>query len=90
MITSFTLARLVVTLFNFYSFLVLVYCLLTWFPIKPGSFIHDVGMVLDSIVGPFLRFFSRFIPPLGGIDFSPVIAIIALNLLEKLLLNLLL
>ena len=90
MLTTYTMARLVVTLFNFYSTLVLVYCILTWIPMREGSLLQDIGAVLDRIVGPYLNFFRRFVPPMGGIDFSPVIAIIALNLLERLVLNLLL
>ena len=90
MITTYTLARLVSTLFNFYSTLVLVYCILTWIPMREGSLLQDIGAVLDRIVGPYLNFFRRFIPPMGGIDFSPVIAIIALNLIENLLFRVLL
>ena len=88
--TSYTLARLVIALFNFYSFLVLAYCLLSWIPLRQGGLLQDIGVVLDRIVGPYLNFFRRFIPPMGGIDFSPVIAIIALNLIERLVINILL
>ena len=87
---AYTIARLIVTLFNFYSMLVLVYCILTWIPMRDGSLLQDIGAVLDHIVGPYLNFFRRFIPAMGGIDFSPVIAIIALNLIERLILNVLL
>ena len=90
MLTTYTLARLVVTLFNFYSTLVLVYCILTWVPMREGGLLQDIAVVLDRIVGPYLNFFRRFVPPMGGIDFSPVIAIIALNLIERLIINVLL
>ena len=86
----YTVAQLVVTLFNFYSFLVLAYCILSWIPMRDGGLLQDIGAVLSQIVGPYLNFFRRFVPPVGGIDFSPVIAIIALNLIERLVLNLLL
>ena len=51
-IDAFTIARLVRTLFNFYSFLILAYCMFTWFPIRSGSLMEDIGMVLQSIVAP--------------------------------------
>ena len=89
MITTYTLARLVVTLFNFYSTLVLVYCILTWIPMRQGGILQDIGYVLDRIVGPYLNLFRRIIPPMGGIDFSPVVAIIALNPIENLLIRVL-
>jgi uncharacterized protein YggT (Ycf19 family) len=34
---------------------------------------------LDDTVGPFLAFFRRFIPPLGPLDLSPMVAIILLQ-----------
>lgn len=89
-INALTIARLVQTLFNFYSFLVLAYCLLNWFPIRSGGLMEDIGAVLQSIVGPYLNLFRRFLPPMGGIDWSPVLAILVLNLLENLIIRLLL
>ena len=89
-INALTIARLVQTLFTFYSFLVLAYCLLSWFPIRSGGLMEDIGAVLQSIVGPYLNLFRRFLPPMGGIDWSPVLAILVLNLLENLIIRLLL
>lgn len=89
-INALTIARLVQTLFNFYSFLVLAYCLISWFPIRSGGLMEDIGAVLQSIVGPYLNLFRRFLPPMGGIDWSPVLAILVLNLLENLIIRLLL
>ena len=70
--------------------LIVVYCLMSWFPRSEGSLIADVNAVLDQLVGPYLGFFRRFIPPFGGIDFSPVIAILALTAIERLLIGILL
>ena len=84
------MVSLVRTLFQFYSFLVLVYCLLSWFPRTPGGLVDDIAAVLDSVVGPYLNLFRRFIPPMMGVDWSPVVAILVLNLLENLILRVLL
>ena len=81
---------MVSTLLNFYEILIVVYCLFSFFPMRQGGFLQDVAMVLDSIVGPYLNLFRRIIPPMGGIDFSPVIALLALNLGFQLLVNILL
>lgn len=88
--TTLTLLRLIQSLFNFYSLLVLAYCLLTWFPIRAGGVMEDIGHALATLVEPYLGLFRRFIPPMGGIDWSPVIAILVLNLLENLVLRLVL
>ncbi len=37
---------------------------------------------LRDVVEPFLRVFRRFAPRLGGLDFSPMLAIIALYLVN--------
>jgi len=40
---------------------------------------------LREVCEPFLRLFRRFIPPLGGIDFSPIFAFITLMLVRSLI-----
>lgn len=87
---AITIARLVRTLFEFYNYLILGHVLLSWFPIRPGSLMDDIGAVLQSLVGPYLNFFRRFIPPLGMIDWSPVVAILVLSLLENFIIRLIL
>lgn len=86
-LNAYSIAQLVSTLVNFYEILILIYILLMWFPIREGSLVHDIGLVLQSLCEPFLGFFRRFIPPVGGLDFSPVIAVIALNLVAQLVIG---
>ena len=38
---------------------------------------------LRDICEPFLRIFRRLIPALGGIDFSPLLAIITLQIINS-------
>lgn len=67
------LFRIVSTLLNIYAFLIVIYTLLTWIPslldTKPGQ-------ILARIVQPYLDLFERFIPPIAGISFAPVIALL--------------
>ena len=86
----FTLVQIIHSLFNFYSTLIFIYIILTWIPMNPNGWLADIGSVLESIVGPYLNFFRRFMPPMGGIDFSPVIAVLALTLIERLLVGIIL
>lgn len=83
--TPYTLVQIVDSLINFYNILIIVYCLLTWIPMNPNGLLADIGAVLDGIVGPYLNFFRRTMPPMGGIDFSPVIAVLALTFIERIL-----
>ena len=75
---------------GFYELLIVIYCLLSWFPMRQGGIVYDFAVVLDRLVGPYLDFFRRIIPPMGGIDFSPVVALIALSLAERLVFNIIL
>lgn len=85
--TPYTLVQIIQSLFNFYNMLIIVYILLTWIPMNPNGLLADIGAVLEGIVGPYLNFFRRFMPPMGGLDFSPVIAVLALTLIERILIG---
>lgn len=52
---------------------------MSWIPsMREGTF----GQFLGKIVEPYLSFFRQFIPPLGMIDISPIIAIFALRFIS--------
>ncbi|MCR2803685.1 YggT family protein [Paenibacillus soyae] len=60
-----------------YSYLIIGYVLLSWFPNARESFI---GQLLGKIVEPYIGIFRRFIPPIGGVlDLSPIVALLALR-----------
>jgi YggT family protein len=42
---------------------------------------------LRDICEPFLRIFRRLIPSFGGLDFSPILAIISLQLINSIVVN---
>ena len=86
----YSIARIVQLAFNFYNGLILVYCILSWFPRSGNMIVNDRRYALDVLVGRFLSVFRGFIPPIAGMDFSPIIAILALSFVERLLLNILL
>ena len=41
------------------------------------------------VVEPYLALFRRFIPPMSGIDFSPIVAIVVLRLVQRVFLYIL-
>lgn len=53
--------------------------ILSWFPHKE-TFISEF---LNDITDPILLPVSKLVPPLGGIDFSPIIAFLLLRLLHS-------
>lgn len=82
------LAGLLNTLCNFYTILIIIYCLFSWFPHESGLG-YDIYHVLETICEPYLGVFRKMIPSMGGIDFSPVIAIIVLELVVRVVARLL-
>ena len=63
-----------------YSYLIIGYVLLSWFPNARES---CIGQFLGKIVEPYISIFRRFIPPIGGVlDLSPIIAIFALRFIS--------
>jgi YggT family protein len=51
---------------------------------------HPLRSALDSFVDPMLAPIRRVIPPVGGLDFSPAILLIILQVLSRVLVTLLL
>ncbi|WP_442603784.1 YggT family protein [Paenibacillus sp. KN14-4R] len=68
------------TLFLIYRYMIIAYILLSWFPNARES---SIGMLLSRLVEPYLSPFRRFVPPLGPIDFSPIVALFALIFLQQ-------
>ena len=74
------------TFVTFYSYLLIIRVLLTWFPTI--NWYNQPFAALAQISDPYLNLFRSIIPPLGGMDFSPILAFLALNFIGGLLRNL--
>jgi len=61
---------------------IIIYVILSW--VSPGGY-NPVAAVVAAIVEPVLAPFRRLVPPIGGIDLSPLFAIIALQALSMLI-----
>jgi len=62
-----------------YSIVLVIYILMSWVPASRDT---GFGRFLEKIAEPYLGFFRKFIPPLGMIDISPIIALLALRLIS--------
>ncbi len=82
-----TLASILSQIIWLYGLLIIVYVLMSWFPVRGA--LYDVYRVLATIVEPYLGLFRRIIPPIGMIDISPIVALIALQLIGRAIVNLL-
>ena len=46
-----------------------------------NRFVSQLAMFLDAITAPILAPFRKVIPPLGGLDITPIVAILTLQFL---------
>ncbi len=67
---------------NIFLYAIIIQAILSW--VNPGSY-NPAASLLHSFTAPILRPVQRFIPPIGGLDLSPMVAIIGLILLKMLL-----
>lgn len=79
-------ALIVYQVLRFYEILIVAWVLMSWFPMR--GILYDIYGVLASLVEPYVGLFRRFIPPVAGIDFSPLVAILVLQFVSVALLGL--
>jgi len=88
----FVLRRLIILLFDLYTLAILLQVLGSWLltaRVRFPLWAYDLMHLLDRITAPLLNPIRRVIPPLAGLDVSPIVAIVLLQLVEQLLLRLL-
>jgi len=80
------IGELVILAFNVFIFAIVIQVILSW--INPGNY-NPINALLHSITRPVMGPIQRLIPPVSGIDLSPLIALIGLQVLKMLVLPLL-
>lgn len=65
---------------SIYNLIITARVLLSWIPQAQGvGFLQPVYAITD----PYLNLFRGIIPPIGGLDLSPILAFVALNFLSS-------
>lgn len=80
-----SISYLVYSIFNVLSWILLVFCLLSWIPSiewhkQPFKFIKIIS---DTIFAPF----RMIIPPIGGLDIAPIFAFLFLQIVANILIR---
>ena len=78
---------IVCALLTVYTFVLFVRIILSWVAMAwspPPSLAPVIGVIYD-VTEPVLGFVRRYIPTAGGIDFSPLVAILVLGVLMRIL-----
>lgn len=74
---------ILVNFLQIYTILLIVRILLSWF--QGVGWAYQAMSFLSPITDPYLNVFRSFIPPLGGIDFSPILAFMLLSFIQQIL-----
>ncbi len=76
----YMLFQFLVYAISIYSVVIVIYVLMSWVPnLRESKF----GEIVGRIAEPYLEIFRKIIPPLGMIDISPIVALLALNLIQR-------
>lgn len=81
------IVKIVNNIFYFYFLLIILRIFLTWIPSIDWN--QQPMKSIREVTDMYLNIFRRFIPPIGGLDFSPIIAIIVLQIIQVLVVNVL-
>ncbi|MFK3937020.1 YggT family protein [Alkalihalobacillus sp. NPDC078783] len=85
------LINLVQNAITLYTLLIFAWVLMSWFPNARES---SIGKMIGRLVEPYIDIFRQFVPQIGMIDLSPLVALLVIRfagngliyLLESLLL----
>ena len=81
------LVRMIETAIDLYMLVVFVRVILSWIPHNPYQ---PVIRIIYQITDPPLKQIRQWLPPMAGMDFSPVVLIFALYFLKMILISILL
>lgn len=85
---------LLVRLLDIYLWLIIFTVIISWlvaFDVlnTRNRWVYKLCLVLNRLTDPVVRRVRRFVPPLGGIDITPMIIIFGIWILQSLLISLL-
>lgn len=78
--------NLVAQLLSLFSLAIFARAILSFFPMRPGSPVAPVAQFLYRITEPVLAPVRRALPSMGGIDLSPLVVILGIQILTGILL----
>lgn len=73
-------------LFDLLMLLMIVRVFLTWIP--NINWYNQPFKLLKDISDPIFEPFRRILPPIGGLDLSPILAFIVIGLIQRLIVSL--
>jgi len=81
------LARIVGLAFELYWLAIIGRIVLSWVPLRSGTFAYRVYSVLYDATEPYLRLFRRYLPTIrfgnAALDLSPLVGLVVLVVVQQ-------
>jgi YggT family protein len=71
-----------------YTLVIFVYILTSWLRLPYSIWMNRIQRFLYDVCEPYIRLFRRMLPSAGPLDFSPMVAIIVLWIVEQIVVRL--
>ena len=68
-----------------YGLVIVVYILTSWLRLPYSPTLNRIQRFLYDVCEPYIRLFRRVLPAAGPLDFSPILALIALGVIDRFL-----
>ena len=90
---GYAIVWLVNTILSIMTWSIILSAIISWlfaFDVinRRNRFVSQLADFLDRITAPLLEPFRRIIPPLGGIDISPIVVLLLINFVRILFMRL--
>ena len=82
---NYQIAQILSTAVQVYIVIIIARCLITFFPRVDRS--HPVVRGLAMITDPLLEPVARILPPVAGLDLSPVVVIVMLQIFQSVMVS---
>ncbi len=79
----FALGQLLGLFLYIYMIAIIIQAVMSW--INPMQNYHPISALISQLTEPVIRPVRKFVPPFSGIDFSPFVVLIVINLLIMLI-----
>ncbi len=84
------LVRAVDYFFSIYYLLIIAAVIFSWIRPMRGTFLYDLARITYQLTEPVMSPIRRALPTAGGLDFSPILALLLVQLVQRLVRMLLL
>src|SRR5438034_11008841 len=84
-----SIERFVTVFISVYVLIIFAYIIMSWVRVPYSPWLNRIQRFLYDVCEPYLRIFRRLLPSFGPLDLSPIVAIVALFLLDRVITSIL-